>query len=177
MIRETIIVEGKADIRAVKAALDCHVIATGGTHFGKQKLEEIRTAYARTGIIILTDPDYAGGSIREKLTRTFPDAKHAYLPRKAAQAAGRAGVEYASPETIRQALAAVRTTSGKRGNLSMADLVALGLTGTAAAGELRRAVGQVLSIGDCNAARFLERVNRYGITEDEILAARRSLHG
>lgn len=176
-MRQTVIVEGKEDIRAVKAAVDCAVIATGGTHFGRDKLEEIRSAHRRGGIIILTDPDYAGGSIREKITKVIPDAGHAYLPRRKAQAMGRAGVEYASPETIRTALEAVRTPGGQAGTLTASDLFALGLTGTAAAGTLRRQVGRALGIGECNAARFLDRVNRYAITEEEIRAAIEGIHG
>ncbi len=177
MMKETVIVEGKEDIRAVKAAVDCHVIATGGNRFGKQKLDEIRTAQERTGIIVLTDPDYAGGSIRAKIARAIPEARHAYLPRSQARSGDHAGVEYASPEAIRQALAAVRTDQEQRGNLTMSDLFALGLTGTPKAAALRRQVGRTLRIGEGNGRRFLERVNRYGISREELIRALRSLHG
>lgn len=176
-MKETIIVEGKDDIRAVKAAVDCPVIATGGTHFGEKKLAEIRAAQARTGIIVLTDPDYAGQSIREKITKAVPGARHAYLPRALASKDHKAGVEHAKPETIRKALDSVRTESGPKGSLTMADLMTMGLTGSAAAAERRRKAGHRLSIGECNAARFLERLNRYGIQKKDIEEALRSSNG
>ena len=177
MIKETIVVEGKDDIRAVKAACDCHVIQTGGTRFGAKKIEEIRAAREKTGIIVLADPDYAGHLIREKIDRAVPGAKHAYLPRRDAQKDGRAGVEHADPDTIRNALAAVRTETEADRPLQMTDLYRLGLAGQASSAQIRRNAGRALSIGDCNAARFLERVNRYGITEEEITEAIRSGHG
>lgn len=168
MIKETIIVEGRDDIQAVKAAVDAHVIATGGTHFGAEKLAEIRFAYERTGIIVLTDPDYAGMRIRKKIATQIPGAKHAYLPRKSAQEKGRAGVEYASVETIRAALANLQTEEEERVSFDMRMLFALGLTGSEAASKRRTVVADHLGIGDCNARQFLHRLNRYGITKEAL---------
>ena len=41
----------------------------------------IRVAYEKRGIIILTDPDTAGERIRRVLTKKFPNAQHAFVPR------------------------------------------------------------------------------------------------
>ena len=62
-IKEIIVVEGRDDITAVKAAVDAEVIAVNGFSVGKN-IEKIKGAYERTGIIVLTDPDNAGNNIR-----------------------------------------------------------------------------------------------------------------
>ena len=177
MIKETIIVEGRDDITAVKAAVDAHVIATGGTHFGDRKLEEIRQAAARTGIIVLTDPDYAGLKIRDRITRAVPDAKHAYLPRKRAEVGGRAGIEYASKEDIRHALKNLKTQGAPSDRFTTLDLMRLKLTGSKDAAARRSRVADSLHIGDCNARQFVHRLNRYGITEEQLLRAMEETDG
>ena len=67
MIKEVIIVEGKNDIAAVQRAVDADCIATGGYSLIGRNLKSIEAAYKRRGIIILTDPDYAGERIRAYL--------------------------------------------------------------------------------------------------------------
>lgn len=73
-IKEVIIVEGKDDITAVKAALDCEVIATGGSHINADLLKSIANIHERVGIIVLTDPDYSGKKIRRAIQKIAPDA-------------------------------------------------------------------------------------------------------
>lgn len=41
----------------------------------------IDKAYRSQGIIVFTDPDYAGEKIRRKITAKYPDCKQAFLPR------------------------------------------------------------------------------------------------
>ena len=57
MLKEVIIVEGKMDTVAVKRALECDTIETGGFALRPQTLKQIEAAYKKRGIIILTDPD------------------------------------------------------------------------------------------------------------------------
>ena len=65
MIKEVIVVEGKDDITAVKAAVECEVIATGGFRFSDKFIERLRFIQKQKGIIVFTDPDYAGEKIRK----------------------------------------------------------------------------------------------------------------
>ena len=57
MIKEVIVVEGKDDITAVKAAVECEVIATGGFRFSDKFIERLRFIQKQKGIIVLTDPN------------------------------------------------------------------------------------------------------------------------
>lgn len=51
------------------------------------------------------------------------------------------------------------------------DLFEYGLNGCADAAERRDALGAELGIGYGNAKRFLERLNHYGVTREEFMAA------
>ena len=63
-IREIIVVEGRDDISAVKAAVDAEIIQVNGFAVRKKEnIDRIRVAEKNRGIIILTDPDYAGNEI------------------------------------------------------------------------------------------------------------------
>ena len=128
MIKETIVVEGKDDIANVKRAVECEMIATNGLAFGKDLIDRLVEINARCGIIIFTDPDYAGKKIREKIARKIPTAKHAYIDRKKAIKKGDLGVENAEPEVIIEALKRAKAEEiTPREEFTMADLVKNGL--------------------------------------------------
>src|SRR3712207_9587951 len=81
-IKEIIIVEGRDDISAVKAAVDAEIIQVNGFAVRKKgNIDKIKIAYENKGIILLTDPDYAGNDIRNFLQKHFPNAKNAYISR------------------------------------------------------------------------------------------------
>lgn len=172
MIKEVIVVEGRDDITAVKRAVDADLIATSGFGINDKILERIKNASERRGVIILTDPDYAGEKIRRTITDKIPNCKHAFLPRELAMKDGDIGVENASPESIRDALSKVKTEVNEgRNEFSMNDLVKYGLTGSNDSSSKRDLVGRELGIGYGNTKQFLSRLNRYGISRDEFTEA------
>jgi ribonuclease M5 len=172
MIKEVIVVEGKSDVAAVRRAVDADCIVTGGYSLLKQSLEAIAAASRRRGIIILTDPDSPGERIRSFLSKRFPDAKHAFVAKADALANGDVGVEQASAETIRAALAAAKAASAERRfEFSFGDLLNNGLSGTTDSGNARSKLGMILGLGHCNSKQFLQRLNNYGISRAEFEAA------
>lgn len=172
MLKEVLIVEGKSDTAAVKRALDAECIETGGFHFNKRTLQNIAAAYKKRGIIILTDPDSAGENIRNFLTKKFPLAKHAYIPRDEATANDDIGVEQASPESIRRALSKVRTLEiNPREEFTAAEMVAYKLAGGVDSSKLRDKVGAALGVGYGNVKTFVRRLNNYGVTRQEFMEA------
>lgn len=168
-IKEVIVVEGRDDIDAVRRAAKCDVIATHGYGISRATLERIRHAYETRGIIILTDPDAAGGRIRRRLTALFPEARQAYISRNEAMEGSDIGVENAAPEVIARAIeAAGRTLTEHSEEYTAADLFDYGLTGGAGSRKLRDALGRKLGIGYGNAAAFLKRLNGYGISREDL---------
>ena len=173
-IKEVVVVEGRDDEVAVLAAVDACVICTSGYGIRMESLELIETACKRTGIVILTDPDHAGESIRRKLSKKFPEAKQAYIARGDASKDGDVGVENAPPAAIIKALEAALCTEEAPGAgciedaLSREDLTALGLSGRSDSAKLRSSVGSILGIGSANAKTFLKRLRAFGISREEL---------
>ena len=174
MIKETIVVEGKSDLIAVKKAVDAEIIVTSGMGITKETLERIRKAQERCGVIVLTDPDSPGETIRRIIAKKVPGVKHAFVPKEEALAPGDVGIENASPENIRRALEKIRTEVESPQNIfHVSDLLELGLTGGENSAELRGRIGKILGIGYCGAKQFAARLNRYGISEEEFMTAYR----
>ena len=172
MLKEILIVEGKSDTAAVKRAVEADCIETGGFHFTRRTLQNISVAYKKRGIIILTDPDSAGENIRNFLSKKFPNAKHAYIPRDEATANDDVGVEQASPESIRKALSKVRTLEiNPREEFTAAEMIKFKLAGGANSSKLRDKIGAALGIGYGNVKTFVRRLNNYGVTRAEFLEA------
>ncbi|WP_337744915.1 ribonuclease M5 [Megasphaera sp.] len=178
MIKEVLVVEGRSDVARIRAShIDVDMITTDGFNLKPHTLEQIRCAYEKRGIIILTDPDRAGEQIRKFLTDRLPNAQHAFIPRPDAIANNDMGVEQASPEVIRLALSKVRcATYEPQATFTMQDISAAGLNGTPDAADRRAEVGAILGIGYGNAKQFLKRLNHYGVTRDEWDDALRQIH-
>lgn len=172
MIRQVIVVEGKSDIARVRMAVDADMIATGGFALRKETVERIRLAYEKRGIIILTDPDGPGERIRQRLTKMFPHALHAFVPKSEASTEDDVGIEDASPESIRKALSTLRIRHMEDSRLfSASDLFDAGLIGKEDSASQRAKVGAFLGIGYGNGKQFVKRLNHYGITREEWKAA------
>lgn len=174
-IREVIVVEGRDDTAAVRRALDAETIETHGFGMSEEMWARIDAAHRSRGIIVFTDPDYAGEQIRRKITERYPDAGQAYLPRQEALKNGDIGVENAGADAIREALSKAHRRTDTEDRFSMEDLAEAGLVGTAGSRERRRKVCETLGIGYGNAAAALARLNGYGITREEFYGALQSI--
>ncbi len=171
-IKEVIVVEGRDDIDAVQKAVSADVIATHGYGISRETVARIRNAYQTRGIIILTDPDYAGKEIRRRLTELFPDAGQAYISKNEALRGDDIGIENAAPDVICRAIeAAGRTLTEQRSEFDESDMIFYGLAADPNAKARRDFAGRKLGIGYGNAKAFLKRLNHYGITRQELEAS------
>jgi ribonuclease M5 len=172
MLKETIVVEGKNDAAAVRRAVEADIIITSGFGINKGILERITTAQEKRGVIILTDPDFMGEKIRKIISDRIKGVRHAYIPREEARAEGDIGVENASPESILKALSKAKCELAEpREIFTKEDLLYYGLTGDNNAAARRNILGAELGIGYGNSKQFLNRLNRYGITREELTLA------
>ncbi|NLN15503.1 MAG: ribonuclease M5 [Tissierellia bacterium] len=172
MIKEVIVVEGKDDIAAVKAAVDAEVIACNGFGYKREFIKELKNIAQRRGIIILTDPDYAGEKIRRDLSKHIKNCKHAFLPQGKALKKGDIGVENASKEDIIEAIKKARPSRVERTeNFTREDLLEFGLAGGPDSSYRRERLGEILGIGYANAKQLLNRLNNFGISREEFLDA------
>lgn len=130
----------------------------------------------RSGIIILTDPDYAGENIRRDLAKHLPYAKHAYLPQGKALKKGNIGVENATKEDIIQALKKARPNLVEKEIIfTKEDLLDLGLVGYPSSAKKREKLGEKLGIGHANGKQFLHRLNSLGVSKEEFIKAMEEL--
>ncbi|MBC8062542.1 MAG: ribonuclease M5 [Clostridiaceae bacterium] len=172
MIKEVIVVEGRDDITAVKRAVDAEVIAVGGFGINSKVIERIQEAQRRQGVIVLTDPDFAGEKIRRIISKRVKDIKHAYISRAEGSKDGDIGVENAIPESIIKALNNAKCQiKEKRIEFNISDMIQNRLTGDNQAKIRREALGKLLRIGYCNSSQFVTRLNNYGISKEEFLKA------
>jgi len=171
-IRETIVVEGRGDERAVREAVNADVIVTSGFGITAETLKRITFARNRNGVVIFTDPDHAGELIRRRINRHVPGCKNAYLSQADAEKGGDIGIENAAPSCIRNALKHAATfTDGIDPVFDAADLRAHGLSGSPDAARHRDELGRRLCIGYANARQLLHKLNHYGISRQQFLAA------
>jgi ribonuclease M5 len=167
-IKEIIVVEGRADERAVKAAVDAEVIVTSGYGLTKETWTRIAAARARTGVILFTDPDPAGDQIRRRINHRIPGCKNAYLTRDDARRKENIGIENAHPAAIRKALAQARCTPAPQSpRFTLADLNQHRLMAHPRAARRREALGRILALGYANAKQLLTRLNRCGISREQ----------
>lgn len=148
-VREVIVCEGRYDKDTLSQVFDAVIIETGG--FGvfndREKLALLRRLAESRGLVILTDSDGAGFQIRNFLRGAIDPAKvkHAYIPdipgrerrKKTGSKAGTLGVEGMRPEVLIEALRRAGATmddaptAAVRGQITAADMYALGLSGGA----------------------------------------------
>ena len=173
-IREAIVVEGRYDKAALAGVVDTLILDTAG--FGVfrdgEKLALLRRLAEKRGLIGLTDPDGAGFVIRNYLKGAIPkgQVKHAYVPdvygkerrKRAPGKEGKLGVEGMSPDVLRRAVLNAGATvldgdapERAAGNLTPADLFALGLSGTADAAERRGELLKRLGLPERMSAKAL----------------------
>jgi len=171
-IKEVIVVEGRDDLDAVKKAVDAEIIITHGYGITENTFKLIKVAAKRKGVIIFTDPDFAGEQIRRRIDERIKGCKHAYLIREDAYHKGDIGVENANPKAIQEALQNSKCTYEDNPNLfTKEDLVLCDLIGHPNSTHRREELGKLLGIGYANGKQFLSRLNRYGITREQFANA------
>lgn len=174
-IKEVIVVEGRDDISAVKAAVDAEVIAVHGFSVRKgSNLDKLEIAYKNVGLIVFTDPDYAGEQIRRSINARYPNCKNAYISRDEGKKNGDLGVENASPESIVRALENAKSIilNNEEDNshyeeFTFQELVDVGLVGDKSSKDKREKLGKILSMGYSNGKQLLSRLNSYKIKKED----------
>ena len=185
-IKEAIVVEGRYDKNTLSQVVDAVIVETSGFGVFKkgEQLELLRRLAEKQGLIIFTDPDGAGFVIRNYLKGAIPThlVKHAYIPdvygkekrKRTPGKEGKLGVEGMTPQMLLDALQKAGATfvdgdapAPKRGDLTPADLFALGLTGTPDSAQRRAVLLKKLSLPQhMNTKALLTVLNALYTAED-----------
>ena len=152
-IKEAIVVEGKYDKMRVAALFDTVVVETGGFRVFKdsEKRAVIRTLAVKRGIVLLTDSDGAGLTIRSYLKGAAGGSvKQAYIPeiegkerrKREPSKQGLLGVEGMTDEVIIDAVMKSGATlwgdeEPQKSGITKSDFYELGLSGRENSSQLR----------------------------------------
>ncbi len=160
-LEQAVIVEGKYDKIKLSSIIDAVIITTNGFNIFKdtEKLELIRYYAEKTGIIIMTDSDSAGFTIRNHIKGAVKKGTviNVYIPdimgkekRKIKPSAeGKLGVEGVEKKIILEALekAGVTASAGEeREKITKTDLFTLGFSGGKNSSELRKKLLEYLKL-------------------------------
>ena len=190
-VKEVIVVEGRYDQNTLRQVVDATVVCTEG--FGifraPERQEMLRRLAERRGLVILTDPDGAGGVIRGFLNGIVDPRyiKNAYIPdifgkekRKSSPSReGKLGVEGMRPEVLLRALEIAGATiegeeerSGGRAaeEITKADLFRWGLSGGDRSREKRHILQRTLALPERMSASQLLQVLNIISTKTELEA-------
>lgn len=170
-IKEVIVVEGKSDTLKIQQAVEADTIETQGLALMEETLELIEHAQETRGVIVFTDPDYPGETIRKWITARVPDVKHAFIipDEGTPKFKGTLGIEHASNDTIREALAGLYSISTDDvPTVSREFLQEVGLRGGKHSKALRIRLGEKLRIGYTNGKQLQKRLTMFGISEKEV---------
>lgn len=167
-----LVVEGKSDEAFIKSFLDVEIVKTNGSSAPRGTLEYLKEASKNKTIIVLTDPDYPGYQIRNKVATFVPNTKHAFINKEDAIKHHKVGVAESSKEVVLEALNNLVTYSEveDEGNLlTTSDLYDLGLLGGENSANLRQKVAKRLHLGHCNGKTFLKRLNYCHLSKEDLL--------
>ena len=173
-----VIVEGRFDALRLESVIDAKIITTDGFGIFKnaEKKALLTALAAKTPLIILTDPDGAGGLIRSHLCGMLPPGRviKLYAPRiegtekrkKSPSAEGVLGVEGIDGSRLSELFLPYSVPPDgdpalpRSAGITPADLASDGFTGCPGAAERRDAAGGSLGLPPgMNAKAFLSALN------------------
>ena len=165
-IKEIVVVEGKTDTAILKKLFDVETIETHGLGLDENVLDFIEKAHQTRGVIVLTDPDYPGMVIRNKIIERVPGVKHAFVERKDAIGEKKLGIAEAREEAIIEALNHVVSFDKREESISWEEFLSLDIVGDK---ERRLNIYNHFHLGYGNVKTLFKRLNMAGITKEDII--------
>lgn len=165
-INEVIVVEGKTDTALLKEMYDIDTIETHGLAIDDETIELIRKVSQTRGIIILTDPDYPGMKIRNRINEEIKGCKNAFVAKKDAAGKKKLGIAEARKEAIVEALENVVTFSPAQESITWQEFLSLDIVGNK---QKRLQIYEIFHLGYGNVKTLFKRLNMTGITKNMII--------
>lgn len=165
-----IIVEGQSDIDFLASFIDGEFYKVNGSAINDGDIKYLLKRAVNTKLIILTDPDFPGIQIRNKINEKIPGCFNAYVRKEVSIKKHKVGVAESTKEEVLKGLENCKTfnKSFKKGSLVMGDLYKLGLVGNENSKLLRLKVCDLLGIGFSNGKVLLNKINSLCIKLEEL---------
>lgn len=168
IINEVIIVEGKNDTRRLQSYFDVETIETHGLGLSKQTIEYIKQINSKRGVIVFTDPDHPGETIRKRINDAIPGLKNAFVLKQDAKTSKKVGIEHASKEVLEEALNNLVSYRENKESLSWNDYLDLGLIGQDDSASKREMISKKYHLGKCNGKTLFKRINLVGLSKEDL---------
>lgn len=168
-LNDIIVVEGVHDVQKIQSIYDVDVLYTNGSAISREFLQKLQFLSQTRSIIVFTDPDFPGKKIRQTIIDEIPTAKHAFIPKERALGKGKVGIEHASVEDIRYALAnVVEPRSHGVKQIEWSDLVERDLVIGQGAKQKRTYIANRLHLGHVNTKQFCKQLQMFGIEKERL---------
>lgn len=164
-INAILVVEGTTDVAFLSTFLDTKFITTNGSEISIKTLNSIKELAKNNEIIVLTDPDFPGKQIRQKIQDFVPGVKHAFVKKELSIKKHKVGVAECQKEEVLRALENYVTFSKKEVNrYSLAYFINKGYYGLLTK-DFRNFVSEKLNFDPGNNKVFIDRLNMLDIAE------------
>ena len=158
-----IVVEGKEDVAFLSSFIDSIYVTTRGYVIPEKEIDFLNNVDGKT-VVILTDSDEAGETIRERLNNKVINPINIKLDLTKCNRNNKHGVAEATKEEVLSKLSSLFSSKDDKGELTLADLVKLDINDK----KTREFISQELHLGLCNNKTMVKRMNFKGITTNEI---------
>lgn len=167
--KPVIVVEGQSDVNRLINLIDADFVVCNGSAISKETIDYLNDLVKIRKIIVLTDPDFPGIQIRNKIAQNVPGVYHAYVDRSKSSNGKKLGVAECEKEEILKALAEhVVYKTNEIPMLTMVDFVELGLSGDKNSKVKRKIIYEHFHTGYSNAKTMLKHLNMLGITKKQL---------
>ena len=156
-----IVVEGRNDESFLSSFIESIYVVTNGYEIPKQEVAFINNERNKKSIIILTDSDNAGKTIRAKLNNLINNSVNVEVDIVKCNKHGKHGVaECEQDEVINVLKEHLSTTEPKENTISLKDL---NITK-----DQRDYLCEKMMLGNCNQKTFIKRINYLELSLEEI---------
>lgn len=168
--KPVLVVEGTSDVNKLTNIIDADFVICNGSAVSNETISYIKELVKTRIVVVLTDPDFPGMQIRNKIAKEVKGVYHAYVDRKKASNGKKLGVAECDVEEIKRAIANyVCYVETDLHQLSMQDMVELKLTGDASSSQNRELISKHFHTGYSNAKTLLKHLNMLGVKKEELI--------
>lgn len=166
-----IVVEGATDVAFLSSFLKAKYIITNGSAISQETIDAIKKLSQHNDIIIMTDPDFPGKQIRDKINAAIPGCLNVFVDKKFCIKKHKVGIAESQRKEVLKALNSQKVFTNnqmeKYSLKSFAETYDLGILSQ----KFRDFVTSKIGIDKCNSKRFFERLNEidYPIEEFDLL--------
>ena len=165
-----VVVEGKNDASYLSSFIDTLFVTTNGYEIPNEEVKFLNQISKIKKVIILTDPDDAGKTIRNHLFEQIPNAINVEVDLAKCDKKGKHGVAECDKNEVVFALKNHFSTQNEQKSGDYSYLMDID-------SDERKYICKSLNLGICNQKTMLKRISALNLSDEEINVVRERYHG